>query len=114
MKNKAGELSGGAGQPAGDDEDGGGEDEQNELKDVILKKLMHEMNTLGAFFEEVDGNKKLRPSQFLNAEIEDSIGKMKDMKDEIQGGYSMAMVECQKTILVPKFAWLEVQKFTVR
>ena len=96
MKKKTDDSSGGPSQSADDDDEGEGEDEQNELKNVILKKLTHEMEKLGTFFEDVEGNKKLRPAEFLNAEIEDCIGKMNDRKDEIQGGNATALIFCPK------------------
>ena len=84
MKKKAEESSGG---PSNNDQEGDDEDETNELKDVILPKLAHEVGKLDTFFEEVDDrSKKLRPPQFLQAEIENCIGKMDDLKDDIQVG----------------------------
>ena len=92
MKKKSEGSSGG---PSNDDEGGEGEeDETNELKDVMLPKLTHEMSKLGGFFEEGDENKKLRPHQFLNVEIEDCISRMNDLKDEIQVGNTLEMLLC--------------------
>ena len=90
MKKNSENSSGG---PSQDDEEDEGEDETNELKDVMLPKLTHEVSKLGGFFEETDdGRKKLRPQQFLNVEIEDCINKMNDLKDEIQGDYSLEII----------------------
>ena len=87
MKKNSENSSGG---PIQDDDEDEGEDEtRNELKDVMLPRLTHEMSKLGGFFEETDdGRKKLRPLQILNAEIEGCINRMNDLKEEIQGGYS--------------------------
>ena len=86
MKKNSENSSGG---PSQDDGEGEGEEETNELKDVMLPKMTHEMSKLGGFFEETDdGKKKLRPPQFLNVEIEECINRMNDLKEEIQGGYS--------------------------
>ena len=85
MKKNSENSSGG---PSQYDEEDEGEDETNELKDVMLPKLTHEISKLGGFFEETDDGKKLRPLQILNAEIEGCINRMNDLKEEIQGGYS--------------------------
>ena len=89
MKKNSENSSGG---PSQYDEEDEGEDETNELKDVMLPKLTHEMSKLGGFFEETDDGKKLRPLQILNAEIEGCINKMNDLKDEIQGGNSLEII----------------------